>query len=730
MIIVKVILPFPIRESFQYFMPESMIPVIGGRVIVPFHSKDIIGIVISFYNQKNISEISLQFIKSSIDTKSIYNDVLLNILVWSSKYYYVPLGKLFFSILPKFLRKIFLTNNKTCYFFIAFSDIKKENINKFSLTKIITKFYLVCFLKKNSICDKNVKKFYFFNFLIEKLITKKPLKNFFNNKNISYINFNCIVKKNFFLSKKIIFFINRILINNCFSSWLMTKNSLFLKIKFYLGLIKEILKKNLQILIVVPFIKDIYKILFFLKKYFNVRIDIIHSELNDEMYLKKWLRTKNGENNIIIGTKNSIFFPFFKLGLIIIHEEHHLKYKNLDKYRYNIRDIAILIAYKEKIPIILDSNTPSLKTLHNVLRKKCFYINFIKNKNFIVLKNNVIDLRKEKIKFGLSWTLINEIQYNIQKNNSVLLIFNKFSFFLFGIKCSNCGWIAKCHICNNYLETKQYDNFLFCRNCIIRVKKFYSCFICGFFSLKLFNFGIKQIKNSLKKIFCGISLFFLFDIKNFEIKKLKIKFFKFSNFFPCLIITTEKIVYNYYFPNVRLIALVNVDHYLFSFHFRSIEYFTQFYFNLINLIGKNEKFLKVLIQTSSPNNRYLLELHNVDYFSLARNILFLRKKHFLPPWSIQAIFYSESKNFEKSFIFLKFIRSFLKKKSKKDNVFLWCSDPYPDFSLKNQKKFFYQLLIHCSSHVYLKHLLQESIDIIQYFDISRKVKWFIDMDVN
>ncbi|CAL4319561.1 primosomal protein N' [Buchnera aphidicola] len=730
MIIVKVVLPVPIRECFQYFMPKSMIPIIGGRVIVPFRSKDTIGIVMSFYNQKNTNEINLQFIKSSIDKKSIYNDVLLRVLTWLSKYYYIPIGNVLFSILPKYLRKIFLINNTNYNYSISLSEIKKKNTNKFNLIRIITKFCPIFFPNKHGIYNQDIEQFYLFNFYIIESISKKQFKKFFCYKNVFCIGFNHIIKKNFFLNKKIITPINKILIKNCFSSWLITKTSLLLKIKFYLGLIKEILKKNLQILILVPFIKDIYKILFFLKKYFNIRIDIIHPELNDEIYLKKWLRTKNGQNNIIIGTKNSIFFPFLRLGLIIIHEEHHLKYKNLDKYKYNVRDIAVLRAYKEKIPIILDSNTPSLKTLHNILHKKCSYINFVNKKKFIFLKNNIIDLKKEKIKFGLSWTLINEIFNNIKKNNSVLLIFNKFSFFLFGVVCSNCKWIAKCHICNNYLETKKYDNFLFCRNCIISLKKPYSCFICGFFSLKVFNFGLKTIKTSLKKIFYTIPLFFLFNIKNIETKQLKIKFFKFPNFSPCLIITTEKIVYNYYFPNVKFIALVNVDHYLFSFHFRAIEYFLQFYFNLINLIGKNEKLLKILIQTSFPNNKYLLELNNIDYFSFARNLFFARKKHFLPPWSIQATLYSESKIFEKSFIFLKFIRFILKKKSKKDNVFFWFFGPYPNFLSKNKKKYFYQLSIHCSSGLYLKNALQESLDIVQNFDISRNVKWFVDMDVN
>ncbi|MDE5286176.1 MAG: hypothetical protein O4M80_06010, partial [Buchnera aphidicola] len=69
--------------------------------------------------------------------------------------------------------------------------------------------------------------------------------------------------------------INTILIKNCFSSWLLSNVCLYTKIKFYLGLIKNILCKNLQILILVPHLRYIYRIKKILDTYFNVSIQVI-----------------------------------------------------------------------------------------------------------------------------------------------------------------------------------------------------------------------------------------------------------------------------------------------------------------------------------------------------------------------------------------------------------------------------------------------------------------------
>ncbi|WAI18162.1 MAG: primosomal protein N' [Buchnera aphidicola (Acyrthosiphon caraganae)] len=523
--------------------------------------------------------------------------------------------------------------------------------------------------------------------------------------------------------------LNDILIKKCFLSWLLTKTNLYSKVKFYLGLIKSLLYKDMQILILVPYIKNINIILVFLKKYFHVSIDIVHSKLTNKKYLKSWIRTKNGENSIVIGTKKSIFLSFLKLGVIIILEEHNMQYKSINQCRYNIRDLAILRAYKENIPIILDSETPSLKTLYNILNKKCFYIRLYQHNHISRLNYSIVDLKKDKIKFGLSLTLINEINKNF-KNKQVLLIFNKFSLFFFVLACEKCNWIFKCTSCHSYFEINQYSNTLFCKFCLIRIKKPVFCYNCRFFSLVILKISIEKIKNKVKDIFPNIPSFFILNKKNIDKKILNTKIFEFSISNPCVIITTEEIVQHYYFPHVKLISLICIDNYFLSFNFRSIEYFSQFYINLSRLIRSIKKSFKILIQTSFSNNLNLKEICNSGYFLFSKKILLMRKKFLLPPWSFQSIVYSESLYAEYNIIFLNLIRNILIKKSNKYNCFLWFVGPDNTFLFKNKKKYFHQLLIQCSSRVSLNNILNECIDIINIFTVSKRVKWFIDIDPN
>ena len=138
----------------------------------------------------------------------------------------------------------------------------------------------------------------------------------------------------------------------------------------YFEKIKEIIKNNKQVLVLLPEI--------FLTNQFNKRFEdffgfkppVWHSKITKKNRKYIWQNIINGNIKLVLGVRSSLFLPFKNLGLIVVDEEHDSSYKQDDGIRYNARDMAISRASKENIPILLSTSIPSLETYNNVKKGK------------------------------------------------------------------------------------------------------------------------------------------------------------------------------------------------------------------------------------------------------------------------------------------------------------------------------------------------------------------------
>ncbi|WAI18163.1 MAG: hypothetical protein OW723_01895 [Buchnera aphidicola (Acyrthosiphon caraganae)] len=167
MIIVKVVLPIPVRKYFKYFMPDFMCPVIGGRIIVPFNSKDVIGIVVAVYKKNDINQLNFKNVKSLIDTKSLYTGIILDLIRWIHKNCHCPIGNLFFSVLPNILHSNYIIKNKyICQWRIT---KKGQELDLNYLKRRKKQLYTLLFLKKKDVLSTELKKYNLSKVILKKL---------------------------------------------------------------------------------------------------------------------------------------------------------------------------------------------------------------------------------------------------------------------------------------------------------------------------------------------------------------------------------------------------------------------------------------------------------------------------------------------------------------------------------------------------------------------------------
>jgi len=93
-----VALPVPLDMVFTYRVPAEAIPVVGGRVLVPFRQQRMTGIVVELHDRK--PSVKTKNIFSVLDVSPVLDEQLLRLGRWIADYYLAPLGEVFRTMLP------------------------------------------------------------------------------------------------------------------------------------------------------------------------------------------------------------------------------------------------------------------------------------------------------------------------------------------------------------------------------------------------------------------------------------------------------------------------------------------------------------------------------------------------------------------------------------------------------------------------------------------------------
>ncbi|QJC32638.1 replication restart helicase PriA [Enterobacteriaceae endosymbiont of Donacia dentata] len=674
--IIKVVFNnYIIYQKYDYLLPTNIIVDIGYRVLVPIRNKKHVGIVIEIKNFSKILPNKLKYLYKVLDKKSLFNSFIWNFAKKIAEYYQYPVGVILFKILPMFYRK----NNKSSINWENFYLKNIKNLYKIKLKKVYKFKIKSNFFKKNKI--------------------------FFNNKNNKFKIYLLFIKNMY----KIVF-----LKVNFFKTWVLQDNAiLFKKINIYVNLIKVMLINKKQILILVPQKYNIFYLYqFFIK--LNVSICLLYSNISEKKQLVMLKDIKEGKISIVIGTKSSIFTQFLKLGLIIVDKENDFIYKQNNKYKYNTRDIAILRAKIENIPIILSSKILSLETINNINLGKYKFL-FHKNKEISYKKYFdyiIIDINKQVLKYKLfSHILIKMMKIYLQ-NKKQIIIYYKYIGYSNLILCNFCRKILKCIDCNkNYIFYKKSWK-LYCKFCKKIINMITYCPFCKKNFFIPIGIGIEQLKELLKIIFPNILIFFI-NNKNF-LKKVSLIY---DNKIKPLIIISSQILYKeyYFFLKNALIIFLNIDNIFFSRNFRTIEYFSQYIFSILNN-HLNKKKKKIIIQTNYPQNNFLKKIFktNYTYNNIANYILQERKMMLLPPFTNHVILIIESYNKKILINFLIKLKKILKLKYMNEKNFLIIG---PTSLIQNQRKGLFR------KKIILQHLLKIRLQFItiNIHSIAKKI---------
>lgn len=348
-----------------------------------------------------------------------------------------------------------------------------------------------------------------------------------------------------------------------FSAWLLAGVTGSGKTEVYLSVLENVLAQGKQALVMVPEIGLTPQTIARFRERFNAPVEVLHSGLNDSERLSAWLKAKNGEAAIVIGTRSSLFTPFKNLGVIVIDEEHDSSYKQQEGWRYHARDLAVYRAHSEQIPIILGSATPALETLCNVRQKKYRMLRLTRRAgNARPALQHVLDLKGQRLQAGLAPALIARMRQHLQADNQVILFLNRRGFAP-ALLCHDCGWIAECPRCDHYYTLHQAQHHLRCHHCDSQRPVPRQCPSCGSTHMLPVGLGTEQLEQVLAPFFPGVPISRIDRDTTSRKGALEQHLAEVHRGGARILIGTQMLAKGHHFPDVTLVALLDVDGALF-----------------------------------------------------------------------------------------------------------------------------------------------------------------------
>ena len=401
------------------------------------------------------------------------------------------------------------------------------------------------------------------------------------------------------------------------------------KSEIFSALAKEVLKSGKQVLYLVPEIGLTTGALKRLISRIGAPGVVIHSFMTKKKRFSAMYCAMTKNAGLIVGTRSSILYPFFDIGLIIVDEEHDTSYKNLEPPYYNARDAAVMKGSLLNIPVLLGSATPSTDSWYNCINGKYNLETIETRANFKSLPK--INRFQFKGEMYLPSVLIEKISMSLKNGEQSLFFLNRRGFATFAI-CRECREPVKCPDCHVALVYHRKKNRIVCHHCNYSISSF-KCSSCGHDSCEFEGMGIEKLVEALSNYFPDGRIV-SFDKDNLNtiatldrtVKSITEKQYD-------IIAGTVMISKGHNFPGLANVVIKYADYLLCFKDFRAAEKCFQIITQVAGRAGRFDVDGSVWAEAIYPDHYIWKYLENNDYRGFITEELSWRERLGLPPFT-------------------------------------------------------------------------------------------------
>jgi len=408
------------------------------------------------------------------------------------------------------------------------------------------------------------------------------------------------------------------------------------KTEIYLRALEQAIAIGRRAIVLVPEIALTPQTISRFASRFPGRVGVLHSKLSVGEQFDEWWRIKQGDFDVVIGSRGAIFAPQPELGLIVIDEEHEWTYKQQEQSpRYHARDVALRLAKLTGAVVILGSATPDVTSYYRGQRGNYRLLELPERISTGEKRVQVVDLRQE-LKEGnrsiFSRSLTQGINQALNAKEQVILFLNRRGSATF-VQCRDCGYVLRCRRCDVSLTYHSAREDLVCHQCNYRMAVPHVCPQCGGKRIKFLGTGIQKVEEELGRAFPQANLlrwdrdvtagkYSHEDILN-----------RFVSHEADVLIGTQMIAKGLDLPLVTLVGVINADVSLHLPDFRSGERTFQILTQVAGRAGRGPLGGQVIVQSYTPEHYAVSCAAKQDYLSFYEKESSLRRQYQNPPFS-------------------------------------------------------------------------------------------------
>ncbi len=437
------------------------------------------------------------------------------------------------------------------------------------------------------------------------------------------------------------------------------------KTEIYLRAIGETLKQGRRAILLVPEIALTPQTVRRVSERFPGRVALLHGSLPVGERYDSWARARNGDVDVIVGTRSALFTPLPDIGLIVLDEEHDASYKQppwMSDPHYHARDAADFLVQRCNATLILGSATPDLGSWQRAQRGHYQLLRLPKRimghrqriegqarrigaaSRFETLAGDaltaelppvsIVDMRAE-LRAGntsmFSSQLAAALGQALARGEQAMLLLNRRGQATY-VFCRDCGYTLECARCDMPLVYHRVDHALRCHHCGNSQPQPAACPNCGSARIRFFGAGTQQVESELQKRFPAARAL-RWDIDTARSAQMHFEILgKFVAREADVLVGTQMIAKGLDLPLVTLVGVVSADLGLSLPDYRAGERVFQLLTQVAGRAGRGVLGGQVILQTYQPRHYVIQAAAQHDYTTFVAQESQYRKQLGYPPF--------------------------------------------------------------------------------------------------